>query len=227
VEDDPLSHLHKMSTTAGLGSGDYVAVSGTAVFALILGLFSFLAFFSEMLLIVPLACLVASVVAFRQISRSSGTQTGRWIVLLGMLAAFACGGLVVVRWATEGVRTRADREVIGKVTEDLAKKITAGDLKGAYGLFSDRFQQRTPQQNFDERVKMLQGYYGPLQSTSWNGLAEFNDEDASGARVAAVSVQFNFTKQPVRDIAQFRKDGDKWVIDVLPDLFPAPAAQRR
>src|SRR4051794_33910846 len=114
--DDPLSHLHKMSTTAGLGSGDYVAVNGTAVFALILGLFSFLAFFSEMLLIVPLACLVASVIAFRQIGRSNGTQTGRWIVVLALLAALASGGLVVARSATEGVRTRADRQAIDQVT---------------------------------------------------------------------------------------------------------------
>src|SRR5262245_42402152 len=98
--DDPLAHLHKMSTTAGLGSGDYVAVNGTAVFALILGLFSFLAFFSEMLLIVPLAAVVVSIIAFRQINRSSGTQTGRWIVVIALLAALVGGGFVVARSAT-------------------------------------------------------------------------------------------------------------------------------
>ena len=228
--DDPLAHLHKMSTTAGLGSGDYVAVNGTAVFALILGLFSFLAFFSEMLLIVPLACVVASVIAFRQINRSNGTQTGRWIIVLALLAAFASGGFVLVRSATEGVRTRADRQVIGAVTEDLAKKISAGDVQGAYNTyFSERFHQRIPEAMFAERLKLLEGYYGPLQSTSWNGLAEFTDDETTGARYAIVTVQFNFAKAPgpLKDTATLRKEGDKWLIENLPDLFPNPQQPRR
>jgi len=31
---DPLAHLHKMSTTAGLGTTDYVAVNGMSIVAL-------------------------------------------------------------------------------------------------------------------------------------------------------------------------------------------------
>src|SRR5215218_496972 len=76
-DDDPLSHLHKMSTTAGLGSGDYVAVNGAAVFSLLLGLASMLSMLEEILLIIPLACIIVSVIAWRQINHSNGTQTGK------------------------------------------------------------------------------------------------------------------------------------------------------
>jgi hypothetical protein len=225
--DDPLAHLHKMSTTAGLGSGDYVAVNGTAVFALILGLFSFLAFFSEMLLIVPLACLVTSIVAIRQINRSYGTQTGRWIVVIGLLAALACGGFTVVRWATEGVRTREDRQAFAQLTQDLANKLKANDYAGVYNQFSDRYHQRLPQEAFVNRLKLLLDYYGPLQSIAWNGLADFDQDETTGDRYAAIALEFNFqkgqNKSQLRDTARLRKEGDKWMIEAMPDLFPIPA----
>src|SRR6185436_15279396 len=54
VDDDPLAHLHKMSTTAGLGSQEYVAVNGMAVFALVLGLASGFALFDRLFLVIPL-----------------------------------------------------------------------------------------------------------------------------------------------------------------------------
>src|SRR3954466_7577741 len=89
VDDDPLAHLHKMSTTTGLGSGDYVAVNAAAIFCVITGLASALALLDNLLLILPLACVVGGVVALRQISQSNGTQTGRGLVLLGLLCAAA------------------------------------------------------------------------------------------------------------------------------------------
>src|SRR5215212_4817149 len=87
ADDDPLAHLHKMSTTAGLGSGDYVAVNGTAVFALLVGLASALALMSEVLLILPLVAIVASVMAWQQIRNSNGTQTGKGLAIAAMVLA--------------------------------------------------------------------------------------------------------------------------------------------
>src|SRR5438045_8876185 len=84
VDDDPLARLHKMSTTAGLGSGDYVAVNGTAVFAVFLGFASALALMSETLLLIALAAVIVSVVAWRQIKHSNGTPTGKGLVLIAM-----------------------------------------------------------------------------------------------------------------------------------------------
>jgi hypothetical protein len=222
-----------MSTTAGLGSGDYVAVNPTAVFALILGFFSFLAFFSEMLLIVPLACAVASVLAFRQIRRSNGTQTGVWLVVIGLLVALACGGSVFVRSATEGIRTRADRQAFGQLKDDLTRKIQSGDFPAVYALFSDRFHQHYAEQAFSDRFKLIIKYYGPLKSIGWNGLAEFVPDETTGTQYAAISFEFNFEKNPLRDTATLRKENaklrnenDRWVIESLPDLFPPPQPQR-
>src|SRR4051794_6354462 len=72
--DDPLAHLHRMSTTAGLGSGEYVAINGAAVFGFILGLASALCLFEEtILLVIPLVGAITSIVALRQIAKSNGT----------------------------------------------------------------------------------------------------------------------------------------------------------
>src|SRR5213596_2432440 len=95
-DDDPLAHLHKMSTTAGLGSGDYVAVNGAAVFALLLGLASALALLDELLLVIPLTGIIIAMVARRQIRQSNGTQTGRGLVALGVLLMLVFGGYVFV-----------------------------------------------------------------------------------------------------------------------------------
>src|SRR5688572_29594402 len=105
-DDDPLAHLHKMSTTAGLGSGEYVAVNGAAVFALLLGLASMLALLEEVLLVIPLTAVIVGIIAWRQINQSNGTQTGKGLVAIAMLFAVGFGGFVVARETTHGMRTR-------------------------------------------------------------------------------------------------------------------------
>src|SRR5436190_14896459 len=100
ADDDPLAHLHKMSTTAGLGSTDYVAISPTAILALVSGLACFFFLFDldqPILLIIPLTALVTGFVAFRQIAKSNGTQAGRGIASLGMLLGVVFIGLFIAR----------------------------------------------------------------------------------------------------------------------------------
>src|SRR5215510_13989681 len=75
--DDPLAHLHKMSTTAGLGTTEYVAINPLAVTAFFLGLASSLALLDNTLLAVPALALIIAIVALRQIFGSGGTQTGK------------------------------------------------------------------------------------------------------------------------------------------------------
>jgi hypothetical protein len=230
VDDDPLSHLHKMSTTAGLGSGDYVAVNGTAVFVLILGLASALALMAELLLIIPIAAIVAAVVALRQISHSNGTQTGKGLVILGLLLALGFGGFVVTRAATEGMRTRDDRQAIGQVIATFGEKVKAGDIPAAYALFSpDRFGLHVTQAQFADRLKIMQDYYGKLKEAGWNGLAEFNTDDVTGTRYAATALQLTFEKSPtpLSDTAAMRQVDGKWQIDEMPALFPTPATPKR
>ena len=164
ADDEPLAHLHKMSTTAGLGSGDYVAVNGTAVFALMLGVASALALMTEVLLIIPLVCVIASVIAWGQIRHSNGTQTGKGLVLAALALGLGLGGFVLGRWATEDYRTREDRKAIHQVIIDLGEKLKAGDTAGAYALFSPRFAATIDPNRFAERLKALQAYYGKVRS---------------------------------------------------------------
>jgi hypothetical protein len=224
--EDPLAHLHKMSTTAGLGSAEYVAVSGLAIFCVITGLASALALMDNLLLILPLACIITAFFAVRQISRSNGTQTGKGLVALGVICALVFGGYVIVRDATAGIRTRADRQVIGQVVEQFGEKIKGGDFTGAYALFSDHFHDRVTQQEFNDKIKPFREgpIIGKLLGTSWNGLADFGLDNST----AVVNIEFKFEKnKPYSALAYFRKQNGKWLLDDLPDFFPPQQAPKR
>src|SRR4051812_15392834 len=97
AESDALAHLHKMSTTAGLGTTEYVAINPLAVTSIFLGLASALALLDNTLLSLPIATLICSIFALRQISRSGGTQTGRGLAVLGLLLALIFSGVVLAR----------------------------------------------------------------------------------------------------------------------------------
>src|SRR4051794_39838641 len=93
--DDPLSHLHKMSTTAGLGTTEYVAVNGMSIVALILGLASSLSLFANELLVIPVVAVILGIWALIQIKDSNGTQTGRFLAFFGMFCALLFTALFV------------------------------------------------------------------------------------------------------------------------------------
>jgi len=223
--DDPLAHLHKMSTTAGLGSGDYVAVNGTAVFALILGLTSGLTLLDDLLLVIPLAGIVASIVALRQIAHSNGTQTGKGLVVLALVLCLGFGGYAGSRKYIERARTAADRAAISKLITDFGTNIGAGNTNGAYQLFSSNFQSKISQQTFDERIKLFTQTLGKLNAAGWNGQAEFMSDEATGGQFAHVSVRFDFERAtgPIyEDETWFHKDGDTWKIESMPKMLPPP-----
>jgi hypothetical protein len=231
VDDDPLSHLHKMSTTAGLGSGDYVAVNGTAVFSLILGLASALVLLSGWFLVFAVVGVVAAIVAFVQIRDSNATQTARALAVFGLLLCLGFGGFLVTRWVTDEYRTRSDRAAIATVITQLGDAMKSGDGQAAYGLFTDTFHQRVPQQPFEERLKVLRENpsYGKLQGTKTNGLVDFQTDESTGARygIALVELVVERAREDVQlaDDGTFRKVGDEWRIEALPKLFP-PLQQR-
>src|SRR5947208_762197 len=82
-DPDPLAHLHKMSTTAGLGTTEYVAINPLSVATIFLGLASALALLDNTLLAVPALTVIAAIVSLRQISHSGGTQGGKGLAILG------------------------------------------------------------------------------------------------------------------------------------------------
>ena len=87
-----MSRLKKMSTTAGVGSQEYVAISPLAIVTVLTGVASVLAFLADVLLVVPLVAVVCGIIAWRQVRSSNGTQTGIGLAALGMLLALLLGG---------------------------------------------------------------------------------------------------------------------------------------
>ena len=109
---DPLSTLHKMSTTAGVASQQYVAINSAAVVAALLGVASALTIFSPLLLVIPLAGIVVAIFAWRQISDSSGTEAGKPVAVLGLLLSLLIGGAATTKEVLEHTHATADAKQI-------------------------------------------------------------------------------------------------------------------
>ena len=225
-EADPLASLHKMSTTAGLGSTEYVAVNPTAIFALALGVASFVTLFNEpLLLLIPLAGIVTAIIALRQIARSNGTQTGRALAVGAILLSLGFGGMVAGKTVMQTARERRDKAEIEALVQVFSKKLLAGDYQGLHGLFDRRFQERVPPGAFVDQMKFIQNtdVYGKVKAVTWTGLAEYVDDEATNSRLATAHLLWQFDKnEEVRQQAWFRKENGKWVFDDIPGLFPKP-----
>ena len=222
---DPLARLHKMSTTAGLGSTDYVAINTPAILAVLLGLASALAVVDKILLIVPIAGVVCAIVALYQIGKSAGTQTGRGLAVLGLLLSLGFAGYVGYQAYDKARIERADRAAIEAMLPELTRRIQKGEFKEAYAMFSERFQERVQLQEFSDRLKYVQdGSLGKLETITTNGRYDFNSDPSTGIRMGQAILQMKLDKypEPSRQEAVFRLVADQWKFENIPGLFPAP-----
>lgn len=227
---DPIDGLHKMSTTAGLGSQDYVAINGTAIAAVVIGLASALSLVNNVMLIVPLAGIIFAFLALRQIGASGGTQGGRGLAWAGVLLSVVFAGYGITHQVIHAQATRQDRKEIGQLINQFSLDMAAGDFEKVYGLFTRHFQQdRVDLQEFKTRLKPVQvnPLYGNLRKVVWNGLAEFRIDPRLGYQQAVALIDFDFekTEAPLRVDAQFRKEGDQWKIDDIPQFFAKAPGQ--
>jgi hypothetical protein len=222
-EPDPLTHLHKMSTTAGLGSTDYVAINAPSVLAVILGLASALAVVDRILLIVPVAGVICAIVALYQIRKSAGTQTGTGLAIIGLLLSFGFVAYVGYAAVANARQERADKTSIEGMLQQLTGHIKNGEFDKAYALFSPRFQERVPQQQFSDIMKYVQnGTFGKLESISTNGRYDFNSDPTTGIRLgqAILFMKLDKNPDPSRQEAVFRLVGGQWKIENIPGIFP-------
>lgn len=224
-DQDPLASLHKMSTTAGVGSQEYVAINIPSIIALLVGLASVLATLSPVLLLVPVAGLGVGLAALAQIRASNGTQTGRAFAWLGIALSVGIGSFVLAGDMVERSRTAADRQVIIEKIAELGRALDAEDYDKAYAMFSDRFRNRVNRSTFEGVWKQSQSIpeLGKIVSMNWNETSIFfEDEPGSGTRVASAYAWVNFAKgtDRARHPIVFRKAGGSWIIDDAPQLFP-------
>jgi hypothetical protein len=224
--DDPLRSLHKMSTTAGLGATEYVAINSVAVASLFLGLASALALLENTLLLIPAVAVVCAGVALWQIRSAGGTQGGRGFAVLGLLLALVIGGVVVYRQATAvSSRLEEEKEIIALV-DQFGQKIASRKFDEAYAMFQQPFRDRVKQAQFD----LLWNYVGSwepgkfsLTSIKSNERVEFEPNPATGEELARTMCILSFSGKPTDDRVEIyfhHSPGGKWTLANIPKFFP-------
>jgi hypothetical protein len=220
---DPLATLHRMSTTAGVASQQYVAVNATAIIAVIVGIVSVLAFVEPVLLFIPAAGVVVSVIAWRQIRGSSGTETGLLLALLGFALSAGLGSLVTYRTIGEHLRMREDVRLMSAAVQGLTADVKAKRYEEAYQRFNVVFRQRVSLPVFRAHWEFYQRpeVSGPLLSAEWNGVDPHEDKIKGGdERVAMLPFILNYQKaETSRYNFLFRDVGSGWQLEDVPAIF--------
>lgn len=226
--DDPLAQLHRMSTTAGLGSQDYVAINATAIAAILLGLLSALCLFSSIFLVIPPVAILCAIIAWFRIRRSNGTQGGRGLALAGLFLAASLGGIKLSHELLQHMRVIPEQQQIAQLMTRMGDLAKAKQWDELWGLYSERFKTeraKVTRQQFIQRWTDLQGpMRGQLRSIKWNGVnMVFQTDTRTGFPLAAGMVILDLENTtPWRQTVIFRKVAERWLIDDMPQLFPPP-----
>ena len=224
ADTDPLLHLHRMSTTAGVGTGDYVAVNVTSVVAVVFGLASLLAMANPVLLVFPIVGVILGLIALLQIVNSNGTQTGKGLAIL----ALALSGIITATiFGVQGIQAlhrRADQRAVADLALKYGQLISQDKFEDAYDLFDSGFKDRVSKQAFIIHLTSIQhhGDLPPIDGIAWNGRAEFYSGD-NGVQTAdaVIKVHFKGIEGEERLMARFRQaNGGPWQIDDVPDQYP-------
>lgn len=227
---DPFSGLHRMSTTAGVGSHEYVAVNNAAVVAFISGCLSLLALVSGSLLMIALLAAVFSVIALIQITRSNGTQTGRSFALLGLLIAAGVTISVVVQNRNEARAYAESRAQIAEVFNNFYEGWASGNTEKAWSMFGPAFQSRVKFADFDGFLKSIvdSPEAGKITGVQWNQRLEAARADGmADTDIARAVVVINIEKAHSglsNDVTLVRRptsSGGKgpWQIEQMSPLF--------
>jgi hypothetical protein len=187
-----------MSTTAGVGSQDYVAINNAAIISVILGLCTFLAFLGLPFLIVGAAGIVFGVIALVQIRHSNGTQGGTGLAILGILLSLGIAGTVTASTASDYFAQRDNERAIDSVLTQMGQAIAADDYQKAWQHLSPDFQANWNPNLFRDHLTSLQRYLGEIEGMSSNNVFKF-ETTAEGIETAQTQAMFRFrapTTQP-------------------------------
>jgi len=222
------SHLHKMSTTAGVTNQEYVAVNPLAVVAALLGVASGLAFFGWLLMVIPIAGIIFAIVAIRQIADSNGTQTGKGLAIVGLALCLLCAAGMMVQRYLEAAAVRNDEQAIASAIAQTGRLIGGRDYKSAYAQFDDAFQQQFSYERFQQTWETVQSsYVGKLEKMEWNGVRPaFRSAEGSPVANAVGRIKFQNAGEERYELVM-RKVGNKWLINALPAFFREQRPQQR
>jgi hypothetical protein len=231
--DEALHKLYRMSRTAGLGSGDYVAISNTAILALVLGALSLLATLYPLMIVVAVGAVICGILALRQIRNSNGTQTGIGIAIVAILCGLGFGGAAIGKTVMQYFQDRRDEQAIGQVVQRLNDMLVSKPPQYAQAyrtLFSDDFKRDFSEQDFTRTWETFTVRVGDVQAVGWANHAEFASAPGSDVRHGYISstVKFANREQPASQVMQLIRSGDnaEWQIAAIQQLFEKPKAGR-
>jgi hypothetical protein len=229
---DPIAKLHKMSTTAGVGSQDYVAINNAAIISVILGLCTALAFLGIPFLVVGAAGIVFGIIALVQIRHSNGTQGGTGLAILGILLSLAIAGSIAAANIIDWTHRKEDESEVNKVLAQVGQYIASDQYEKAYQLFTPEFQSVFKPEIFRAQLEGYQQYFGKIEGMTSNDLFQFLPT-AEGQPTAQTQAIVRFqqpatqTTQPTGSrearrvpIALFKQNG-QWRIGLM-DIFRKP-----
>jgi hypothetical protein len=226
---DPLAKLHRMSTTAGVASQQYVAVNTTAIIAVTLGVASSAALIDKVMLFIPAVGIIVALMAWRQIHNSNGTETGTPLAILGLLLCALIGGSVTARSIADYNHIRQDERQMTAIIDQLGADIKAKRYEAAYQRFNIVFRQRVSLQTFTGHLEYYQrpNVNGPLKSMEWNGITPIYETVKGGNEsVAVMSVILRFENlDNGRFTFVFRNAGNGWTLEDMPDVFSQKGQQ--
>jgi hypothetical protein len=221
---DPLSKLHKMSTTAGVASQQYVAVNSAAVIAALLGLASGLAIFSPLLLIISVVGIAVAIVAWRQIRGSNGTETGLVAAGLGLMMSVGFGAGIGGKEYLDYSHSRDDGRKMDAIIQQVSTAIQSNQLEAAYQLFDSNFRQRVSLEQFKTKLQSMQlpGANGRIHSMAWNGiLPQYEKTQGGDGLLGIVYGAIMFDAGEGRFTFIFDKTQTGWSLLNIVEIFPA------
>ena len=225
---DPFHSMYRMSTTAGVGSGDYLAINAMAVASIFLGVASAAVLFNELgLLFVPALAAICGVLALHGIANSNNTQTGKELAIVGLLLAIGFGGYALVASISASVRNHADERDIAALIHGFGEDLKSGNYHAAYNKCDKQFQSLVPEPYFSGLMQVVthNSVRGEMTTMDWNGRLAFesnavtNVYQATGMSVAKFSTGY----EPLRINILFSQIDGKWLIDQIPQVFPPDA----
>jgi hypothetical protein len=212
-----------MSRTAGLGSGDYAAVNGISVAAVLFGVGSALVVLDAVFLLVPVIAIVLAIIAWVQIKNSAGTQTGRGLCISAIVLALACTAFLGSKQLMAYLEKRRNMGDVASLAEALGKDLAAQNYDAAYARFSETFRSRVPRDEFAAKFKQFESYVGRVEGMQWNERIQFDVDNKTNQPLAStLAVIDAASDRPIREEMRFRKAGGSWQVEDLPFLFPTP-----
>jgi hypothetical protein len=221
-----------MSTTAGVGAQEYVAINPVAIAALFLGVGSVLVLLSNLFLVIPAIGFVCGIIALVQIRHSNGTQTGIGLASLGLLLCLAFGGGKGGYELVGNLRTTSDEREVAHLMQQLGQDLTAKDYQKAYARFSSRFRDRVDLATFTQTLRGFDeaGPLGALQSIEWNGQRMYMERQPDSNVMFAYGMalfKYSGNPEPRRVVITAERSGDVWRLYDVEGLFPKPKKQLR